>query len=284
MALSMTSWLSQIGNVLHRDPVARGILDATVTHVRFAPGPYKLTHRFTYLHVPMTDLARLPRLFLARNGFGLFALNDRDYGDGKQPLGEWAAAAFKSAGADVPQGRIDLLTMPRVTGFGFNPVSFWLYHDTIGALSAVLAEVNNTFGERHCYLCRKADGTPIGPHDEVSAEKVFHVSPFMPVDGRYRFRFAEKADRLSIGISLDRGNKLVFTANIAGQLGPLTSATLFKSFIRHPFPTMQVVALIHYHAARLYMSGHKFFSKPQAPKDLVSGSDARTAEEAIEHQ
>jgi DUF1365 family protein len=252
--------------------LSRALLEARITHARFAPKPYVLAHRLTYLHVPLTALPRLKRRFLNRNGWGLFALNDRDYGKAGTDLGAWVASAFAEVGATVPDGEVTLVTLPRVLGFGFNPVSFWLCHDREGALRAVLAEVNNTFGERHCYLCRKPDGAVIGPTDEVASEKVFHVSPFMPVDGEYRFRFVEKPDRISIRIDLHREGRRVLTATIAGPLTTLTSAAMLRSFLRHPFPTLQVVLMIHYHAARLYMRGLRIFSKPEAPDHMVTPS------------
>lgn len=257
---------------LRRDPLPRALLRARITHARFSPKPYVLSHRLTYLKVPLRDLPRLARPFLARNGFSLFALNDCDYGDGKRDLNAWVRAAFEDAGASPPDGAVELVTLPRVAGFGFNPVSFWLCRNRSGALAAVLAEVNNTFGERHCYLCRNADGSVIGADAEIEAQKVFHVSPFMPTDGCYRFRFIEKADRLSIRIDLYREGERALTATIAGHLETLTSAALLKSFVRHPFPTLQVVMLIHYHAARLYMRGIKFFTKPEPPAQLVTAS------------
>jgi hypothetical protein len=264
--------LAAVTPIISDEPIARGLLEARITHARFTPKPYTLVHNLTYLHVPVAAIPRLKRRFLNRNGWGLFALNDRDYGDRSTGFNDWLTAAFASVGARMPDGEVTLITLPRVLGFGFNPVSFWLCHDRTGALSAVLAEVNNTFGERHCYLCRKTDGTAIGPDEEITAEKVFHVSPFFPTDGEYRFRFIEKPDRVSIRIDLYRDGARALTATIGGRFETLTSRALLKSFLRHPFPTLQVVLLIHYHAARLYLRGHKIFTKPTPPGDLVTAS------------
>jgi DUF1365 family protein len=264
--------VTSANSAIATEPIARGLLDARITHARFSPRPYTLAHDLTYLHVPITALPRLKRRFLNRNGWGLFALNDRDYGDRGADVNDWLKSAFAEVGAQVPDGEVTLLTLPRVLGFGFNPVSFWLCHDGSGALIAVLAEVNNTFGERHCYLCRKSNGTAIESDDDLVAEKVFHVSPFLPVDGEYRFRFVERADRVSIKIDLHRDGTRVLSATIAGRLSELTSAALWRSFVRHPFPTLQVVLLIHYHAVRLYIRGHKLFAKPEAPDHLVTPS------------
>lgn len=262
---------------LRRDPIERGLFDARITHTRYSPKPYALAHRLTYLSVTLADLPRLPRRFLSRNGFGLFSLNDRDYGNSAADMDTWIASAFQSAGAVKPAGRIVLVTLPRVLGFVFNPVSFWLCHDETGALGAVLAEVNNTFGERHCYLCRMPDGGPITSGSEIEAEKVFHVSPFLPADGQYRFRFIENGDRLAMRIDLYRESRRVLSATIAGRRSTLTSGRLLKSFLRHPFPTLQVITLIHYHAARLYLRGLKYVSKPEPPRDFITSSHLTAA-------
>ncbi|MFM7084906.1 MAG: DUF1365 domain-containing protein [Hyphomicrobium sp.] len=257
---------------LQSDPIPRGLLEARITHARFSPKPYVLSHKLTYLSVPLDELERLRRRFLNRNGWGLFALNDKDYGDGSRHLESWIVSAFETVGAQKPAGKITLVTLPRVLGFGFNPVSFWLCYNENNFLSAVLAEVNNTFGERHCYLCRKEDGSPIHDNDEITAQKVFHVSPFMPLDGEYRFRFVEKAERLAIRVDLYRNDRRALSATISGKLVTLTSKALAKSFLQHPFPTLQVIFLIHFHAVRLYMKGLKYFSKPRAPETLITSS------------
>lgn len=254
----------------------QGLLDARVTHVRHSPKRHELSYRVWYLHVDLDELDRLDRPFLHYNRRGIFSLHDADYGQDRQPLRTWLERAFASAGATLPTGaRITLLTMPRALGFGFNPVSFWLVHDADGQLVSVLAEVNNTFGERHCYLCRRPDGEPIRPQDRLTAEKVFHVSPFLPVDGHYVFRFHERQDgKLAIFITLVRDGRDVLFASIAGDFAPLSSRALAWRFVRQPLPAMRVVMLIHYHAARLYLKGLRYFSKPAAPTALVTETTA----------
>ena len=256
-------------------PIPRAILDARVTHVRHRPKRYALSHRLWYLHLALGDLPRLPRWLMGYNRCALYSINDRDYGDGGRPLAEWITDVFRSAGADPPpDGAIRLLTLPRIAGLGFNPVSFWLCHDRIGALRAVLAEVNNTFGERHCYLCRKADGGVITAQDKITARKVFHVSPFLPVEGTYIFRFAEDEGRLGIFINLVRDGERVMFVSIAGRLVPLTSWALLARFLWVPLPAPFVLFLIHYHAAKLYLRGLKLFAKPPPPAAFVTTATA----------
>ncbi len=271
MGMTPASLLTPLRERLSRNPIPGGVLDARVTHVRFSPRRYVLSHRVWYLRLPLRELDHLDRPFLRRNRFGLFSLHDRDYGDKSEDLHDWIRHAFAAVGASVPaNSNVALLTLPRVIGFGFNPVSFWLCHNAAGALIAVLAEVSNTFGERHCYLCRKEDGSAIGREDEIEARKVFYVSPFMPIDGIYKFRFIEGRDRLVIRVDLHRESRRVLSATIAGTLAPLSSAALLSRFLRCPFPTFQVVALIHFHAARLFLKGFRHFAKPPPLAALVT--------------
>jgi len=271
MGMTLASMLAPLRERLSRNPIPRGVLHARVTHVRFSPRRYVLSHRPWYLRLPLSELDHLDRPLLRRNRFGLFSLYDRDYGDKSKDLRDWIRHALAAVGASLPEGGdVVLVTLPRVFGFGFNPVSFWLCHDAARSLVAVLAEVSNIFGERHCYLCRKADGSAIGPEDEVEARKVFHVSPFMPLEGLYKFRFIERFDRLAIRVDLHREGRRVLSATIAGRLAPLSSARLLSCFLRNPFPAFQVVALIHFHAARLFLKGFRLFAKPPPPAALVT--------------
>ena len=149
---ALASLGKRIGCLAGGDTIERGILDARVTHIRHAERRYVLSHRLSYLHVGLDDLGRLPRPWFGYNRSAVAVIRDRDYGQGNMPLGEWIAEALRAGNAVHPGGRIVLLTLPRVAGLAFNPVTFWFCHDPEGDLRAVLAEVNSTFGERHCYV------------------------------------------------------------------------------------------------------------------------------------
>ena len=285
MALAFNSRLRRLAASMFHEPMARALVDARITHVRYEPRPYRLSHRLQYFYVPLSQLDTLARPFLGRNRFNLYSLDDRDYGRSGGDIRAWVADAFRCVGIDLPDDYdVSLLTLPRVLGFSFNPVSFWFCRDATGALRAVLAEVNNTFGERHCYVCRNPDGSALDPGVELVAEKVFHVSPFLAVEGTYHFRFRETEDRISVTIDLRRGERRVMSAAIVGRLLPLTSASLLGAFFRHPLPSLKVLLLIHYHAARLYLAGVRPFSKPSPPSDLVSsGAPLQKPCPALEH-
>jgi DUF1365 family protein len=250
----------------------KGILHARITHVRYTPKRYVLRHRLWYLAIRLSDLPRLNRMMLGFNRARPFSLRDRDYGRGEDTLEAWIRRAFDETGLVQPDGEVVLVTLPRVLGIGFNPVSFWLCHDAAGQLTAVLAEVHNTFGERHSYLARNTDGSPIRSGNVIRAEKIFYVSPFLPVNGEYLFRFDKQEDSLAISIDLMREGARVMSATIAGRFAPLSNKAHAVCFLRYPLPAIQVIGFIHYHAARLYMRGLSIFERPAPPAAAVSCS------------
>ena len=165
-----------------------------VMHRRVRPRRHRFRYRVFWC---LFDLDELPGLqdslrFFSHNRRNLFSLRDRDHGDGSGNCLEWITQLLLSEGIRDAQGEIWLHTYPRVLGYAFKPVSFWYCHRRDGSLAAVVVEVNNTFGERHCYLLA---GEQVRFGRELTATKVFHVSPFCDAQGGYRFRFMRTADR-----------------------------------------------------------------------------------------
>jgi DUF1365 family protein len=240
-----------------------------VRHTRLRPAAHRFAYPSFFLRLPLRALAGQPWPFrwLARNGRGLFALNDADHGDGR-PLLEWIDDLLARAGIVDADGEVWLHTFPRLLGYVFNPVSFWFAHRADGALRAVVCEVNNTFGERHCYLLARAD-RPLQWGETLTAPKVFHVSPFCPVDGRYRFRFVLAArgggERFVARIDYDDAAGALLQTSIDGRLLPLTDARLLRVFLARPSFTFGVIARIHWQALRLWLKRVPFFRKPAAP-------------------
>lgn len=210
-----------------------------------------------------------PTLF-ARNRAGLVSLQDRDHGGPpKQGRGApWVREVL--ARHDLPfDGRILLLTQPRVLGHGFNPVSFWLVHDGQQRLCAVISEVTNTFGDRHSYLCHKPDLSPIRAEDRLAAQKRLHVSPFQPISGGYTFRFDIRDDRIGIWIDLDTGEGGLM-ATLTGPRAPLTNRAILGFLLRRPFGARRVLGLIHWQALKLWWKGARYRDRPLPPKGEVS--------------
>lgn len=218
-----------------------------------------------YVLLDPTDV-QAPRLF-SHNAANLTSVQDRDHGGApKQGRGvHWAREVL--AAHDLPLGKIMLLTQARVLGHVFNPVSFWLCYDGVGDLRAVIAEVSNTFGERHSYLCHRDDLAPLSREDTVSATKIFHVSPFQPVEGGYQFRFDIRPDKIGIWIDYSAGNGGLI-ATLTGEVAPLTLPRIFGMTLR--FGSRRVVALIFWQALKLRLKGAKYNPLPAPPVDEVS--------------
>ncbi len=210
-----------------------------------------------------------PTLF-SRNRWNLFSVSDHEHG-GVPHHGKGAAWAREVlASHDLPSsGRLLLLTQPRVLGHVFNPVSFWLSFDASDKLRVVIAEVTNTFGQRHSYLCHRDDLEAIGAEDVLTARKIFHVSPFQPISGGYRFRFDVRDERIGIWIDLTHGEGGV-TATLTGRRAPLTNRTILRAMWRRPFGSRRVLALIHWQALKLAFKRARFRSAPDAPLKEVS--------------
>jgi uncharacterized protein len=213
--------------------------------------------------------AKGPGLF-ARNRRNLISVHDVDHGgpphQGKGAV--WVHDVLASHGLP-PAQRLQLLAQPRVLGHVFNPVSFWLCHDADGHLRVVIAEVSNTFGDRHSYLCHRDDLAPLTREDTVEARKIFHVSPFQGIEGSYAFRFDIRPDRIGIWIDYTTATGGLFT-NLTGPLRPLTNAGILRACLRRPFGSRRVLALIHWQAAKLALKGARFHSRPTPPTDEVT--------------
>jgi DUF1365 family protein len=251
-----------------------------VRHVRLKPK----RHAFAYSHyfwlLPMRQLARQPQAVVNRQRWGLLSFHDADHGEGGSDALAWLDGVLAQSGLALPelqQGEVWLQTFPRVLGFAFKPVSFWWVHRADRSLAAVVAEVNNTFGERHAYVLSGA-GLKLG--GELTARKVFHVSPFCAVTGGYRFRFMrtgawgagapEGADRLIACVNHDDEAGPLLQTSQAGTLQPLTPASARHAFWGWPLMTWGVVARIHWQALRVWLKGVPFHRKPEPPAHLLS--------------
>ncbi|MHA3976754.1 DUF1365 domain-containing protein [Halovulum sp. GXIMD14794] len=211
-----------------------------------------------------------PRLF-SRNRLNLASVDDKDHG-GVRGAGRgsiWAEEVLRRSGlTPTPESRLLLLTQPRFLGYVFNPVSFWLRFEG-DDLVAVIAEVNNTFGDRHSYLCARPGFAPIRPQDRIAAQKVFHVSPFQQVTGDYEFRFDLRGGRIAIRIDhTAREGGLI--ATLTGELAPLTNRAILGALIRRPLGPVRTILLIYWHALRLKAKGAPYRTRPQPPLEEIS--------------
>ena len=242
-----------------------------VRHTRLKPVRNQFAYGTYFLMLPMRALLKQGPGALARNRFAALSFFDKDHGDGRSPeqggaLG-WLDDLLASEGITGADGEVWLHTYPRVLGFTFKPVSFWYCHRADGSLRAVVVEVNNTFGERHCYLL---DNPQYGM--ELRATKVFHVSPFCPVEGGYRFRFMVTPDlsRTVARIDFDDATGPLIQTSVSGRLEALTPASVRHALWHYPAMTLGVVARIHWQAIKLFIKKAPFFGKPTPPATFTT--------------
>jgi DUF1365 family protein len=238
-----------------------------VRHTRLRPARNAFDYPTYFLMLPLRTLHREGSGALAHNRWGALSFHDRDHGDGRDNALEWLDVLLRSEGITDADGEAWLHCYPRVLGFTFKPVSFWYCHRADGSLRAVVAEVNNTFGERHCYLL---DAPAFGA--ELRADKVFHVSPFCTLAGGYRFRFmvTPARERTVVRIDYDDAEGTLLQTSVSGTLEPVTRASVRRAVWRYPAMTLGVIARIHWQALRLWVKRVRFVRKPQPPELFVT--------------
>lgn len=242
-----------------------------VRHTRLRPARNAFAYKTWFLMLPMRSWRHTPVAGLKRNQRGWVSFYDADHGDGGPDALAWLEDVLLQAGIQA-DGEVWLHTYPRVLGYVFNPVSFWYAHDADGTLKAIVAEVNNTFGQRHCYLL---SGPDLRWGQELHAKKTFHVSPFCQVNGGYRFRFMQtagspsQAPRTVARIDYDDDAGPVLQTSVSGVLTPLTPNSLWRTVMSMPLLTLAIIARIHWQAAKLFWKRVPFSTKPlkSAPHD-----------------
>jgi DUF1365 family protein len=246
-----------------------------VMHQRLRPARHRLRYRVFSMLVDIDELPALSqrlRLF-SFNRFNLFSLHERDYGAGDGlPLRAHVEQQLHAAGLRTG-GAIRLLSMPRILGHVFNPLSVYFCSHPDGGLQAVLYEVSNTFGQRHSYLIPVDQAERHGERIAQHCAKHFHVSPFLDLDMRYAFRVelpGAQREGLGIGITASDAQGPVLVARFDARRTPLGDAALARVFISHPLLTLKVVAAIHWEALRLWIKGARFRRCPPAPAQPVS--------------
>ena len=249
--------------------IGRGL----VRHRRLRPKLHEFDYRSYFLMLPMRRLRREPCAALHRNRSGLnwLAFHDADHGAGGPDSLAWIDSMLQSEGFADADGEVWLHCFPRVLGFAFKPVSFWYCQRADGSLAAILVEVNNTFGERHCYLLQGEGAEALSYGRELQARKVFHVSPFCRVAGSYRFRFMHSSSGRTLARidHEDEGGTLLQTS-VSGRLQLLTHSSARAAFFAMPALSLMLVARIHWQAIKLALKRLPFFGKPAAPEKFIT--------------
>lgn len=247
---------------------ASGLYPGVVTHTRLKPRRHSMRYRVFMLlldldEVPAADRA-LKLFSLGR--FNLVGFDPRRHGDGSaMPLKDQVEAQLRAAGL-ATGGPVRMLAMPRILGLGFNPLTVYFCHREDGALSAILYEVNNTFGERHSYLIPAEDA----PVLKQACAKGFYVSPFMDMALSYTFRVRPPGETTQVLVDVDDAEGRVLATGFAAERRALTDAGLLKAWLTHPWMTVGVLAAIHWEALRIWLKGEKIRQRPEKPAWAVT--------------
>ncbi len=219
------------------------LYDAVVGHTRHTGLRRSFHHRvYTWL----VDLDAIPRLPRWLRPFARF--DSRDHlGDPRRSLRANVDGWLATQGVDLRGGRILMLAHARVLGYVFNPVTVYWCHGPDDALVCVVAEVHNTYGERHCYLL-EPDAT-----GRAETGKQFYVSPFLPMRGRYVMRFDPPGEHLGVHIELRQDDRPLLTASMTGRRRPVTRGAVVRMLVRRPLMPQRVSALIRRHGVALWL-------------------------------
>lgn len=248
------------------------LINCEVMHQRLSPRKNAFKYDVYYLGIPLSQIeSNAIGETLNLNRFGLHSFYEKDHGyrDGTS-LKAWLYDMFDTYKFEKPK-EVFLISMPRILGYVFNPVSFWFCWNSKDELYAVVSEVNNTFGETHSYLTYLDDKDTNG---DYVAKKVFHVSPFLEREGYYDFQFSFSDDSIKIHINLFDSNKeKILLTSLSGKFDDLNSMSLKRAFFRVPFATMKSIFLIHFQAVKLLLKKIKFISKPKQLDDRFTKNE-----------
>jgi uncharacterized protein len=247
--------------------LASGLYVGRVSHTRVKPRKHALAYRVFMLLVDLDELPALARLkTLGVGRFNLFGFDPRRFGDGSGTSLKAQVEATLAAAGIAHGGPVRMLAMPQILGRAFNPLTVYFCHGADGALSAILYEVNNTFGERHSYLIPAPNAALV----KQACAKQFYVSPFMDMDLSYAFRILRPEERVLVAVDTSDADGLVLAASFSGERRPLSDGQLLKAWLTHPWMTLGVVAAIHVEALKIWLKGEKVRVRPPAPAQAVT--------------
>jgi DUF1365 family protein len=243
------------------------IFHGETVHCRHQPRRHAFRYRMFWLAINPDELPDLDRSIggFGHNRAALASIHDRDYGGpGPGSVREKTAGRVRQAGVAEPIERITLMTIPKILGYVFNPVNFYLCHDGDDRIVAFVAEVRNTFGEMHHYVMEPAGpGGNDGANLDFRLPKQFYVSPFCGTGGEYAVRLKTRNDRFDITITLYEDGRPVFTATMRGAGRPLTTRRLLRTLGRLPLFAATIMWRIHWQALLLrWKKRVPLFAKP----------------------
>jgi DUF1365 family protein len=244
--------------------LASGLYPGVVSHTRLKPRRHALRYRIFMLLLDLDEAPAIDRSLklFSLGRFNLVGFDARRHGDGSaEPLKAQVEAQLAQAGL-ATGGPIRMLAMPRILGLGFNPLTVYFCHRPDGALSAILYEVNNTFGERHSYLIPAEDA----PVVKQACEKGFYVSPFMDMALSYTFRVRPPGEQVQVLVDVDDAEGRVLATGFVAARQDLTDRNLARAWLTHPWMTVGVLAAIHWEALAIWLKGEKIRARPAKPE------------------
>lgn len=270
MRASRTKTDSGAGAAPLAAPLTSGLYPGHVTHRRVRPREHRLAYDIWSMLIDLDELDALDRRLrlFSVDRFNLVSFRRADRGDGSGALRVRIEAEMAAAGVAPDGGPIRLLTMPRVLGRAFNPLSIFFCHRRSGEVAAILWEVDNTFGERHGYLIpveAGADGVI-----RQSCDKGFYVSPFMDMALTYRFRVTPPGETFALVIEVSDAEGPVLTARHLARRIEMSDRALVRLVLASPFQALKVLAGIHWEAAKLFLGGLRLRARPAPPARLVT--------------
>lgn len=254
------------------------LIKGEIMHHRFFPKKNSFKYSSIYISFPISCINQLKNRVFSINKFNLFGFYKKDYGkNDSKNLTKWLDNILQDHKINNIS-QIILFTHPRILGYVFNPVSFWLCLDDNGDLIAVLSEVNNRNKQKHNYLCFKKNLEPINSNEWLEAKKEFYVSPFMEIEGKYKFKFERKEDQMNFYINYLVDDKLKLSTYLKCNFLEFNIKNLIISFCKIPFATFKTVILIHYQALKLFFKGMVFYKCPKQLTNLtISNNGAKNS-------
>lgn len=263
--------------------VASALYFGEVAHLRLRPKRHFLKYRVFWMLLDLAEIDGLDQRlkFFSNARFNLVSFDPRGHGDGSStPLRAQIMAWLEKAGVDIGEGAIRLLTMPRILGYVFNPISIYYCHNPDGRLAALVYEVTSTFGVRHSYVIPLTDEQSRTGIFRQAAAKALYVSPFMGMDMDYSFRGHTPSEALDVSIEGRDAEGTLITATIDAKRRPMTDKALLGAVVGFPLLTFKVVAAIHWEALRLWIKGVGLTRQPKPPEQAASVQLKSRLEEA----
>ena len=250
------------------------IYKGTLMHHRLVPREHKFTYNIFYTFINVDDLDHLKKkyTFFSYNHFNIFSIYDSDHGfRNKKTIKFWLKNILKKIGIKQMNTKIFLLTMPRIFGYAFNPLSIFFCYDLKGNIKAIIYEVKNTFNEQHCYVFKIKDSFSKKIIFKHTCQKKFHVSPFLDMKAKYNFTISKPGKNFNSSINMQKKETNIFLAMLKCKYQKINLKNLIFLLIKYPFLTIKVVLAIYYEAIKLFIfKKAKYVKKPILKNEITT--------------